>query len=100
MICNMSDVPAKCECEADSHTGKMHFTSEEKTCCKINIREINNSNTLEKNNIKISKELPFQSVVYLIPVTEFSKNYTIPRIFALSKLPIPDIPILNSSFLI
>lgn len=96
----MSSVPSECECETDSQTGVMIISSEENACCKINTNEINNSNTLEKNNKVLEKDLSYQTVNYLLPVTEFSKNYTALRIFTISNIPIPDIPIINSSFLI
>ncbi|MBP9192761.1 MAG: hypothetical protein KBF96_09440 [Ignavibacteria bacterium] len=100
MLCNMSEVQTECECETDSHTLAMMISSGENGCCKINTNEINNSNTLEKNNIKLIKEHSFQSVIYLLPVSEFTRTITSQVIFTTSNIPIPDIPIINSSFLI
>jgi hypothetical protein len=100
MLCKMSEVQTECECETDPHTGIMKISSEEKGCCNINISEINNSNTLEKNNKNFNTELSLQHVIFFIPVNEFSKNYSTQSIFTNCNIPIPDIPIINSSFLI
>lgn len=100
MMCKMSEVQTSCECETDSQTGVMKISSEEKACCKIHISEINNSNTLEKNNIKVTNHIPVQSVIYQISVTELTKTFTTQNIFSICYIPIPDIPVINSSFLI
>lgn len=100
MMCKMSTVNTECECDQDSQSGVMKISSEENACCKINVSEITNSNTLEKNNIKFTNELTSQTVIYLIPVSDFSKNYTSKNIFKICNIPVPDIPIINSSFLI
>jgi len=100
MMCNMSGVQTGCECETDSRTGLMKVSSEEKACCKINVSEINNSNTLEKNNIVFKSDLPIHQVSFFIPVNEISKNYSSQSIFTNCNIPVPDIPIINSSFLI
>jgi hypothetical protein len=96
----MSKVQNVCECSADEGlAAMMQISSEEKECCKINISEITNSNTLDKNKTKILSYLSYQSVNYLVPVIDITKTYVDRKILA-NNIPVPDIPIRNSSLLI
>ncbi len=91
-------MPKTCECE-DKPDKKIFLTSSESECCKVNVKEINNSNTLESNKLILTKHISFQ-VIHFIPqklnpiLTNNFKIFT-----GQSKSP-SDIPILTSTLLI
>ncbi|HMR40273.1 MAG TPA: hypothetical protein PKA90_07560 [Ignavibacteria bacterium] len=100
MMCKMSTDKDQCECTTDSHTGVMKITSEEKACCKNSVSELNNSNTLEKNNTKHVTDQAQQKLIYTMPVNKDTQTSSIFISFVNLKIPVPDIPIFNSSLLI
>jgi hypothetical protein len=100
MLCMMSPNQSECQCDTDSHEGKTIVTSKGSECCKISVSILNNSNTLEKRDFKSATGLSSFSVIYFLPVIEEFTTHSGNRIFTNCKIPVQDIPILNSSLLI
>ena len=99
MMCNMSKNQNSCECEDNSDSGLLQINSEDPGCCKINISEINNSNTLDKTS-KTSVKIYSLLITYFLPEAELSKIQSNYKLFTNFHKPPSDIPILNSTFLI
>ncbi|MBS1518034.1 MAG: hypothetical protein JSS91_08095 [Bacteroidetes bacterium] len=100
MICGMSKVKNVCECRSETGKDKMTLTQSESECCKIKIRVITNSNTLEKNQSKIINLYPVYQYLTLLPVFEITKPNTHSSINSDFPVPITDIPVFISSLLI
>lgn len=92
-------MPTVCECE-DKSDVKIPQINSESECCKVIIKEINNSTTLETNKILLIKDVTFQVIHYVLPS---ALNYNLANSFrALISYTLPptDIPILTSALLI
>lgn len=100
MMCKMSSMQNECKCGNDSETKGMQINTKDSECCKIKISEINNSNTLEKNNNSFVNKIIVQSVSYFIPPVLTSNSYLQRKSYTHFKKPFSDIPVLFSTLLI
>lgn len=100
MMCKMNDTNDSCECQHISKQGELRFDSKASECCKAEIKEINNSNTLESNKISLIKAISFTTLHFF----EESKLQSVSYFFSQKALacfhPPADIPILFSHILI
>lgn len=81
-ICMMSIMQDTCECEMSACCEKVEVNSDESDCCKVKLKEINNTNTLESNKLSLVKEIPFHFNHYFLkstlnPVLSYSFNFNI-----------------------
>ena len=100
MMCKMNDTRDACECEQNSQAGELQFDSKDQGCCKTEIREINNSNTLESNKLSIVKEISFITIQYFAEPESSSFSIFISHLQSAYIKPQTDIPILFSHILI
>ena len=101
MICKMSKVQTECPCDMDQSSMNSKISKEQNDCCKDKISEINNSNTLEKNSIRYATDQVPQKTIFTIPINNYSIfSSSINYIYINLKIPVPDIPVINSSLLI
>jgi hypothetical protein len=99
MQCKMSKTQETCECKNECHK-ILQFNSEESECCKVKIKEINNSNTLETNKLSLAKEITFQFNYYFLK-SDLNSNLSYNFKLSINHFrPPPDIPILISHILI
>lgn len=88
-----------CECESRTCHEVPQVRSDSE-CCKLNIKETNNSVTLELNKLILIKEISFQSIHYFLSPTS---NYNLTndsKTYPNHCKPPSDLPILISTLLI
>ena len=96
----MNNTIDACSCVNDLVSDEIQFNTMDPGCCKVEIIEINNSNTLEINKISLVKELPFTIFYYSDLLVLHSGINTIAPIHVIHFKPPADIPILFSHILI
>ncbi|MFZ1322992.1 MAG: hypothetical protein WAT71_15650 [Ignavibacteria bacterium] len=89
-----------CQCEEKNITDELVTDVSKMSCCDNKVHEINNSNTLVKNNTTYSNLISFQQVISILPQNEISLPFTDHLVYLNYHKPPSDIPILISSFLI
>ena len=99
MMCSMSRMQEACDC-GDSGVKDIRFNSAESDCCKINIKEINNSNILQNTISKEIKSIVSQNIVYFQNLYTRPETHTYFVIINKNFKPPKDIPVLFSSLLI
>lgn len=100
LMCKMNNTNKACECEQNSQSGELQFDSKDPGCCKTEIKEINNTNTLESSKISIVKEISFKSIQFLEETNFQSFTYSSSQLHLNHFHPPSDIPILFSHILI
>lgn len=100
MLCEMSIEPTVCKCEENNMSDEVPADVSKMSCCDNNILEINNSNTLVKNNTDYTNLNSIQLLISLLPHIEITKTFADHLVFQKHHKPPSDIPILISSFLI
>lgn len=100
MMCKMNNTHEACECNQNSQSGELQFDTKDQGCCKTEIKEINNSNTLESNKLSIVKEISFLTIQYFAEQGSSSYSSFITHLQSAFFKPQTDIPILFSHILI
>lgn len=100
MMCSMSRMQDACECGNSDGAKDMQFSSAESACCKINIKEINNSNILENTTSKEINNNVSQNTVYYHDFNIRPETHTYFVFINKNFKPPKDIPVLYSSLLI
>lgn len=100
ILCSMSRVHDACECEQNSKTEDIQFSAAESGCCKIHIKEINNSNILKNTTSKEINSNVSQNTVYYQDLNIRPEKYTHVVFINKTFKPPIDIPVLFSSLLI
>ena len=100
MMCTMSKMQDACECGNSDGAKDIQFSSAESACCKINIKEINNSNLLQNTISKETKSTVSQNIVYYQNLYTRPETHTYFVFINKNFKPPKDIPILYSSLLI
>ena len=100
MICKMDNSHNECRCGDIPVSGEVQLSSMDPGCCKTEIKEINNTNTLELNKISLIKDISFKTIHF--PSESELRSYTsfITNIHSAHLKPPADIPILFSHILI
>lgn len=100
MMCKMNSTRGACECNQDSQQGELKIDSMNAGCCKTEIKEINNSNTLESNKLSIVKEISFITIQYFAETESNPFSTSVSHLKSAYFSPPTDIPILFSHILI
>lgn len=100
MMCKMNKTQEVCECDQKSTSGELQIDSMDPGCCRQEIKEINNTNTLESNRISLVSEAPFISINFFEESKIHSFTSFISHIESAYFHPPVDIPILYSQILI
>lgn len=100
MLCEMSEDQTVCQCAENNVSDELQTEVSKMSCCDNKIHEINNSNTLDKNNTTYKNFISAQQVISILPQNEFSLPFTDHLVYLNYHKPPSDIPIQISSFLI
>lgn len=100
MICGMSEDQTVCQCVEKNNIDELQTEISKMSCCDNKTHEINNSNTLDKNNTTYKNLISAQQVISLLPQIEITLPFTDQLVYLNYQKPPSDIPILISSFLI
>lgn len=100
MMCKMNNSGDACKCKENSNSRESEFDSMDKGCCVTEIKEINNTNTLESNRISLIKDTSFLTVDFFEKSILYSNTFSNTNILLNHFHPPSDIPILFSHILI
>jgi len=88
-----------CECESRT-CHKVPQVRSDSECCKLNIKETNNSVTLELNKLILIKEISFQTIHYFLSPASNHNLTSNSKTCSYNCKPPSDIPVLSSALLI
>lgn len=100
MVCGMGMENDNCECENIKCNTDEQIINKDSDCCKIILKEINNSNLSENPKKTSSVTIIFHYFIYFSKIISPPDKIYIPVNYRFQTNPPPDIPVLYSHILI